>query len=731
MSEDRISSEVIRVQDKFYVLASSALADDRTRVLKYGDTFAVFNRYGDIETFGKDDLGLFQSETRHLSRMVLQLNNQSPLLLGSEICDDNAFLSVDLTNLDETVDGTQNLARGTIHIYRSKFLDEGICYEHLRVTNHGVSSMSFSLQFEFDADFADIFEVRGAKRGKRGSYEPSAVDIDSAVFNYLGLDNVRRTTRVQFSPIPHVLTAKSAQYDISLSAREEWTISITVICERNAVPRPVQAYSTAFEKRSQQVEQSGFEGCRITTSSKRFNKWLARSDADLRMMIQGNPEGSYPYAGVPWFNTVFGRDGIITAMECLWMAPVISEGVLRYLAETQATRTEPERDAEPGKIVHEIRRGEMAALGEVPFGRYYGSVDSTPLFVMLAGGYFLRTNNLKFVKSIWPNILRALEWIDHYGDLDGDGFVEYSKRSKHGLSQQGWKDSSDSISHANGRLADPPIALCEVQAYVYAAKRSAALIAQAVGDEKLAAKLETQAAKLQRDFERSYWNENLQSYVLALDGDKQQCCVRASNAGHALFCCIASPEHARIVAQTLLSESMFSGWGVRTLAAGEVRYNPMSYHNGSVWPHDNALIALGLSLCGFQDLTTTILSGLYESCLHMDLRRMPELFCGFHRRKDFRDSGGPILYPVACSPQTWAAASVYLLLRAVLGINIRAADRTIHFVNPTLPPYLDEIGIQDLRVGDAKVDLVIRRDFKGVDVEVARKEGDIEIIKSL
>ena len=720
--------EIIRIKEKYYVLASSALADDRTRVLKYGDTFGVFNRYGDIEVVGHGQLGLFHVEARHLDRMTVRLAGKTPLLLSSTVRSDNAFLSVDLTNVDIAIENRSVIPRGVLHVYRSKFLADGVCYEQLRLANYGLGGIELPLSIEFGADYADIFEVRGTQRRQRGRLEPAQANTDTVTLCYQGIDNVTRSTALHFSPAPDLLTENLATYGIKLDPSEEAVISLTVVCERNVRSKSQQMYAEAFAERNAQCQVGIFDGCRITTSSKPFNDWLARSEADLRMLIQGNPEGAYPYAGVPWFNTVFGREGIVTALECLWMAPSISEGVLKYLALTQATEKIPEQDAEPGKIVHEVRRGEMATLREVPFGRYYGSIDSTPLFIVLAGGYFLRTNNLEFVRDIWPNVLSALDWIDRYGDADGDGFVEYSRKSSDGLAQQGWKDSGDSIFHADGRLAEAPIALCEVQAYVCAARLSAALLARALGDPNRAQVLEKQASDLQQRFERHFWNDDLRSYVLALDGDKKQCRVRTSNAGHALLCKMASAERAALTAETLLSERMFSGWGIRTVAAGEARYNPMSYHNGSIWPHDNALIALGLSLYGFQSQVVDILQGLYEASLHVELNRLPELFCGFHKRAD---SSGPTLYPVACAPQAWAAASVYLLLRAALGISIRAPERIIRFSNSVLPPDLEEVTIENLRVADATVDLQVRRHREGVGVEVLRRDGEIEVVKSV
>jgi glycogen debranching enzyme len=721
-------TDIVRVADEYYVRASSALVDDRTRVLKCGDTFAVLNRYGDIEDLGFSQFGLFHAESRHLSRFTMRLNQQQPLLLGSTVREDNAFLSVDVTNVDTALNTEDSLPRGTVHIFRSQFLGAASHYEHLRILNYGLEPVRLSLLFQFDADFADIFEVRGTKRARKGDRLSDVVDGNAVILAYRGLDNVFRRTRLEFSPDPTSLTTREALFRINLEPKQETSIFTTVACQRDASTNGIIPFQTAFRSLTRETERARSEDIQITTSSESFNAWLNRSSADLRMLIEGNPEGPYPYAGVPWFSTVFGRDGIITALECLWTSPRIAQSVLKYLAETQATREIPEQDAEPGKILHEMRRGEMAVTKEVPFGRYYGSVDSTPLFVMLAGAYFQRTGDQSLVKEIWPNVQHALQWIDTYGDLDGSGFVQYQQRASKGLVQQGWKDSQDSVFHADGRLAEPPIALCEVQGYAYAAKRAGALLARVMNEPEFAERLDAAAEKLQSKFEDAFWCEELGMYALALDGEKKQCRVRTSNAGQVLFSKIASQDHARITAASLMEEHSFCGWGVRTVAACESRYNPMSYHDGSVWPHDNAMIALGFSYYGLQDYVAKILEGLHEASRRVELHRLPELFCGFHRRPE---ADGPTLYPVACSPQAWAAGSVYMLLQACFGLSVRGPERQICFTNPSLPSNLSEVRMHNLRVGDATADFLIRRDGDSVAVEILRKTGNVEIVESL
>jgi glycogen debranching enzyme len=719
--------DVLAVDNEYYVRATSGLADHRTRVLKYGDTFAVFNRYGDIEALGPLQFGLFHSESRHLSRMVLYVNDRQPMLLGSTVRQDTSLLAVDLTNLDERSGQPGAMQRGMVHIFRSSLLDHATFHHLVRLINYSSEEIRISLTLRFDADFADIFEVRGSKRERRGERLPAQIAEQEVLLSYRGLDSVERRTRIYFWQVPESLGADEASFTFVLEPKVEQNLVVDIFCERSdSKPSPGSELPTrlnTFSLRSKTLRDT-----RVVTSSDRLNAWIARSESDLRMLTEGNPEGEYPYAGVPWFSTVFGRDGIITAMECLWVDPNMGRGVLSYLAETQATEENAAQDAEPGKIIHEIRRGEMATLGEVPFGRYYGSVDATPLFVMLAGEYFQRTNDQVFVKEVWPHVEAALGWIERCGDSDGDGYVEYQQKSSRGLLQQGWKDSNDSIFHANGKIAEPPVALCEVQSYVFAAKLAAARLCLAMGLTDRAAKFSKEAEALKTRFNEDFWCEELGTFALALDGSKKPCRVSTSNAGHALFSGIATPEHAHIVCETLLNPFLFSGWGVRTVSATEKRYNPMSYHNGSVWPHDNALIGYGFARYGMHEKALQILTAMYDASSEVDLHRLPELFCGFHRREN---AGAPILYPVACAPQAWAAGAIYLLLGACLGMKIDAGERYVQFENPQLPAGVSELEIRGLKVEEASADLLIRRHSRGIDVEVLEKHGQLEVAKRI
>jgi glycogen debranching enzyme len=707
----------------YSVVATRTVADERTRVLKHNDTFAVFNHFGDIETGGLGEEGLYHDGTRFLSQMTLELEGGQPFVLGSTVRDENDQLAVDLTNPDLIRNGHVEIPLGTLHISRRTFLWQAACYQQFSVRNHGPAPLAITMSLRFQADFTDIFEVRGMSRPARGQVLAPVVASDRITLSYRGLDQEVRRTTIQFETAPSIISASEARFDLELTRGASILLHVNVTCGREQTKKPVEAtYAQAASGLSS--ARHDLWSWRIRTGNETFDAWIRRAESDLHMMTSDLPTGLYPYAGVPWFNTQFGRDGIITSLECLWLMPNLARGVLTYLADTQATEIIEEQDAEPGKILHETRRGEMAECKEIPFGHYYGSVDGTPLFVLLAGAYFERTGDHDFADQLWPHVESALNWIDQHGDRDGDGFVEYDRRSIDGLIHQGWKDSNDAIFHADGSPALGAIALCEVQGYVYAAKRSAAAMAAVLDKPKRESELTKQAEKLRKRFDEIFWCDDLSVYALALDGKKQLCRVRTSNAGQCLFSGIAEPDRANRLAHQLVGADFFSGWGVRTVSASELRYNPMSYHNGSVWPHDNAIIGLGLARYGMQELAVRILTGMFEAGTHFDLMRMPELFCGFERQP--REA--PIRYPVACSPQAWAAGSVFLLLQACLGLGISGADNQIELRRPQLPEFLKELRITSLAVGDNQVDLLLTRHEDDVGVHVLHRIGNAQVI---
>ena len=708
----------------FYIPATTSLQERRPRTLKHGETFAVFDHNGDIVQGLASPEGLFHADTRHLSLCTLTLGGRRPLLLSSTLRADNATLTCDLTNPDLFEGERLVLEHDIIHIRRTKFLWQGVCFERLGISNYSSAEQHLNLQLSVGADFADLFEVRGSRRARRGILHEPEIGPDQLLFSYTGLDGVRRVTRVGFDPAPALLQASGALFRLRLPPQGGCTVYVEVGFDEQAVDRGLAPrFRSGLRQARHALRHASSRMASVDTSNEIFNELARRTIADLCMLVTNKPEGPYPYAGIPWFSAVFGRDALITALQLLWMDPSLARGVLCFLASHQATRHDPAADAEPGKILHEMRFGEMAALGEVPFRCYYGSVDSTPLFVLLAGAYLERTGDLETVRAIWPNVRAALGWIDRDGDRDGDGFVEYGRRSEQGLANQGWKDSHDSIFHADGRLAAGPIALVEVQAYVYAAKRMAAQVARTLGEQQYAATLNQQAESLRVKFEMQFWCEELGTYALALDGEKRRCQVSSSYAGHALFAGIAEFERARRVAAGLVSDAFFCGWGIRTIARREVRYNPMSYHNGSVWPHDNALIALGFARYGFRAEAVRVFDGLFAAATYMDLRRLPELFCGFARRP----GRGPTLYPVACNPQAWAAAAPMALLQACLGLSFDVSARIVRLEQPTLPEWLEHVTVRHIPLCGDQVDVRVSRAAGQIAVTTLNRIGEVRV----
>ncbi len=709
----------------YHIEATKSLVDRTLRTLKQDDLFGVFDKQGDCRGGEDGPDGLFHQDTRFLSALSLRIGGMEPLLLGSVVLDDNGAMVVDLANADfHDAEGRIWLQRDSIHASRVKFLCGTTCYERIRVRRFNRIERAIALDIGFDADFADLFEVRGERRARRGTLAAARLDGRSVRFTYAGLDGLERCTTLHFDPAPDSLSERHARWDMDLDAAERFSLVVKIDCAIDGPgaepPHLLSAYRTARRTTNGRARD---RAC-VTSSNELFNMVVDRAVSDIDMLLTDTEYGLYPYAGIPWYSTIFGRDGLITAMELLWVAPDIAKGVLKALALTQASETDEAADAQPGKILHEMRGGEMARLGEVPFRRYYGSVDATPLFVMLAGQYLRRSGDLATIRTIWPNLKAALAWIDGAGDRDGDGFVEYQRMTPNGLANQGWKDSFDSIFHADGSAADGPIALCEVQAYVFAAKAGAATIARALGEEDEARRLERQAETLRGRFEDLFWCEELGCYALALDGAKQPCRVLSSNAGHALFAGIAAPERAARLARLLTGKRFFSGWGVRTIAAGQPRYNPMSYHNGSVWPHDNALIAMGLARYGHQAEVLKIFEGLTEAAVYDEFRRLPELFCGFSRRK----KRGPTAYPVACSPQAWAAAAPFALVAAATGLDLDHERGSVRLANPALPPFLDTLMLKDVAVAGSRLDLALSRAAGDVTTAVTRRHGNAQLV---
>ncbi len=709
---------------QYAIAASATLQERRTRTLKHGDTFAVFDQRGDIGGELGNSEGLYHRDTRILSQFQLSLEEARPLLLSSMTQDDNAVFSADLSNPDLLVDGKIALRREQIHLQRLKFVWSGTCYERLLVKNFSDAPLTVRLTFRFTADFADLFEVRGEQRAAHGTASAELTGDRGVLLSYLGLDQVKRDTRLTFEPAPKTLTTGRAIYELTLEPRQTRRIFVRYGVADDSHEWDGRSFYRQMRAARRALRESSERAASVDSSNSVFNEIVRRSVSDLYMLITDTPQGPYPYAGTPWFSTPFGRDGLITALMTLWVDPTIAKGVLGFLAATQATGLEPERDAEPGKILHEMRHGEMANLREVPFGRYYGSVDSTPLFVLLLGEYFVRTGDLDTVRALWPNVEAALRWIDTYGDRDGDGFVEYYRQTKEGLANQGWKDSHDAIFHSDGSTAEGPIALCEVQAYVYGAKRHAALLAGALGFHSHGASLQAQAVSLRHRFEEKFWCDDLSIYALALDGAKQPCRVVSSNSGQVLLTGIASPERAQRVADTLLSPGIFSGWGIRTVAHSAARYNPMSYHNGSVWPHDNGLIAMGMARYGQKRAASQVFAALFDAASYMDLRRLPELFCGFVRRPH----NAPTQYPVACSPQAWASATTLCLLQATLGLELFDGSREVAFYRPVLPDFIDHVHLRNLRLSGGSVDVLLHRHGNDVAATVTRRDGDVVVV---
>jgi glycogen debranching enzyme len=667
--------------------------------LKDGQAFLVADHNGDVVGGAE---GLFDRDTRVLSRFVLLVGERHPTRLSCTVSKDNAVFTVHSTNRAIPPVNGRGTPRGAIHIERRRTLQGERLYERVRCTNFGLDQVMLPLVIEYGADFRDMFEVRGVRRARRGLSLPPQLLGRYVLFAYEGLDDIVRLSSVAFSEPPWRMDEGRAEFMFTLSPGER----IDLFVEAGAGPGEPpsrERFRRALAVARRTIRRRERRGGLLHSSDDAHSAWFEQSRADLGLLVSDLPTGPYPFAGIPWFSTPFGRDGILTAWEVLWLDPSLAKGVLTYLASRQATETSAFQDSQPGKIMHETRGGEMAAMKEIPFGLYYGGVDTTPLFVALAGAYLGRTDDAALIGALWPALKRAIEWVEGLGDSNGDGLIDYKRGADTGLANQGWKDSEDSVFHADGRFPVGPIALVEVQGYAYAAYQAMAQMATRLG-EPGAERWSASAEAMRWRVEQRFWMEDAGFYGIAVDGAGALCTPQASNVGHLLFSGLPSADRAARVTQRLLSDDFNSGWGLRTLASGTTRFNPMSYHNGSVWPHDTSICVAGMARYGERRGAARVMGDLYKASRFFNLR-MPELLCGFARRA----GEPPIAYPVTCMPQAWAAGSVFLLLQACLGLTIDAAKREVRVVRPTLPYGIDNLTVDCLEVAGAQVHLIFQR----------------------
>ena len=693
-------------------------------VVKEGALFVCARPDGDIRPGRASSLGLYARDTRHLSELTVTLSGREPVLLDS--ADDEAFHAiVECTNADlhPGLPG-RDVSQQTVSLRRELVIADGCLYVRLKLRCFTPKPLALTLEVAMAADFADMFDVRGVDHSRERPAVAVELSGDALRFAYTGVDERERTTAVALDPAPDALDADagraSARWELTLDPRVDADVVLAIAVD-GADGRHA-CFDTALDRvRSSHREWS--DSCtRVDSDNPEFDQVMNASLRDLRALLTPLQGGEIVAAGIPWFVAPFGRDSLLTSYESLSIQPELARKTLLLLASLQARENDPWLDAEPGKILHEIRSGELAAAGLTPHTPYYGSADSTPLFVMVAAAYHRWTADRETIEQLRPALDAALAWIDEHGDVDGDGLVEYERRSPGGLANQGWKDSNDAIVHADGSLAEGPIALCEVQAYVYRAKLDAAGLYEELGEPDRARSLRVEAAALRDAFNDAFWIDDEGTIALALDGKKRQVASVTSNAGHCLHCEIVGARRAGPVVERLMADDMFGGWGVRTLANTNPAYNPMSYHCGSVWPHDNAIVASGFRRYGYAREAMQLATAMFEVARGTSDKRLPELYCGFKRV-----SAAPVPYPVACVPQAWSAATPFLLLQTLLGLQADARASSLIVHRPVLPDWLEEVQLSHLRIANSHVSLRFRREGEVTSFSLVESDGDLQV----
>lgn len=687
-------------------------------VIRENGVFLLTDKSGNIPKENESGFGLYREGTRYLSRYEFSFSQAAPIMLLSTAAPGFASEQVSTNPSMVSLDG-EALHRERIEVRRQRIVGRTL-EETLRVTSFHPGPILIECRYSFDADFADIFEVRGFQPSRRGERQPVERGTRSLTYGYLSLDGRQLNTRIEFSVEPAALSDDTAVFHLRLEPRQTAAIGLTIATlPQEPITTPIP--SDRFALLERQYQQWRGESTRIFTSNEIFNAVLEQSLNDLRM-LWNDENGGYLSAGTPWFDTLFGRDSAIASLQMLAFNPAVARHTLKILAAKQGRELNQWRDEEPGKILHEMREDEMSRVGELPFGLYYGSIDSTPLFLLLAAEYWAWTADNRLIRELMPAIRAALEWVRRYGDRDGDGYLEYERHSEHGLLNQGWKDSGEAIVRGDGLLARPPIALVEVQGYLYAARRGLAQMAAARRDSKLADSLANEANALKRQINQDFWLDS-GYYALALDGEKQPVDSITSNPGHLLYAGAAPPRRAGEVVERLLSNELFSGWGIRTLSTSSPRYNPLGYHLGTVWPHDNSIAAMGFKKYGKEAELNELATALFDAARSFDYYRLPELFSGISRSLHH----APVPYPVACKPQAWAAGTMPFLLQAILGLCPNASADELLVVRPHLPYWLEQVQVRNLRVGRGSVDLLYEQRNRKTQVAVLSATAGLRV----
>ncbi|MQB00375.1 MAG: amylo-alpha-1,6-glucosidase [Actinobacteria bacterium] len=691
-------------------------------VLKGGRLFACSGKDGLISPRRGSAQGLYRDDARYLSKLELKIGGAHPILLSSSA--EPGFEGViNATNPPLRFE-EERVAPQSLHLRRIRLLSRSM-FEELDLVNHSQTRIHTTLSFTFGADYVDLFEVRGLEQRFTRAVLTEIVD-DHALLTYRGQDDIELSTKILFDPPPAHVEANgndvTASWNVELAPGDGCHIGLQILCAPEDTEPPKVTYESARTTAKRQLAEFNDRCARFTSDETSFDRALDLAARDIWALSTETSAGRILVAGIPWFVAPFGRDALIASYESLPLTMMPARDCLETLAAHQATADDPSRDAEPGKILHETRFGELARLKAIPHTPYYGSVDSTPLFLMLASAYHRWTNDTTTLERLKPAIDRALDWIDDFGDRDGDGYVEYERRSPAGLRNQGWKDSEDGILHRDGSAPVGPLALVEVQAYVYLAKTRIAELYEVFGEDDTSARLQEDANLLKKRFNEDFWMDDEFTMALALDGAKDQVGSVTSNPGHALFCDIVDEDRAALMVERMMRDDMFSGWGIRTLSSKTRAYNPMSYHNGSVWPHDSAIVAAGMKRYGYTAQAQKVTNALFDAAHNFEMR-LPELYCGFDRQRGLP----PVPYPVACKPQAWSAAAPVFLVQTMLGLTANAAKRQLQIHQPDLPTWLNSLKIERLKVGGTTMSLLFDRSGGDTACSVLESDGDVRV----